>query len=196
MSFSLSSRFSPARGLLGVAAALVFAWAPAVAHAQLNSTAQAVTLNATLAESLTVQATGSPVTLTLQPNAVSNTGSVTITSTWTTAPSRANVTLYGWFGSATQALSDGATTPDYIPTSAIYGMDTNNGSSTAWTSFSSSTTPGVSGASLQIYRATLNSGNRSSNRTDTLGLQVNLSSLPNTPAGTYTGTLNLQAVAQ
>jgi hypothetical protein len=189
------SKFMSAGLTLGLASFLLSA--PAAYSQPLNSNAQTVALTANLAESLTISATPGTATFTLVPLGTSNSQTVAITQSWALQSSRAHVTLTGWFASATQALSNGATTPVYIPSSAVFGQVT-TGAPTTYTAFTQTPASGglgVSGASLVLTTTAITSSNYSYTRTDNLNLEINLTGLNGLPAGTYTGTLNLQAQA-
>ena len=177
-----------------VAAGLALAFSSAGYAANLNSTAATVTLNATLAESLTVTPTVSNLNIALVPGAKSAaSANVGITTTWVLGASRGNVQVVSYLGSASAALSDGT---NNIPASAVYGI-VNSGTAAAYTNGQSNGI-GLAGATLNIGAPTaITTANRNSSRTDTLALQVDLStgSLPQLPASTYIGTLNIQAVA-
>ena len=114
-------------------------------------------------------------------------------------PALASLKLYGYFSSASAALTDGYTTPNNIPTSAVLGqMPT--GTPTSYTAFTGSPGLGPAGAGLLLYTTSslLSVGCMPAGamcRTDTLNLEINISGLPQLPAGTYTGTLTLQAQA-
>jgi hypothetical protein len=163
-----------------------------------NSNASTVTLTATLPESLTIAATPSNVTFNLVAGSTANgSAPVAITTSWVLNGSRTSVTLTGWFSSAAQALAGTGSSPAYIPTSEIYGQVT-TGAPTTFTPFTATTTGGalgVSGASLVLFQATVDGTHRNITRSDNLNLQINLTSQPQLPADTYTGTLNLQAQA-
>jgi hypothetical protein len=163
-----------------------------------NSNAATVTLTANLAESLTIAATPSNVSFTLVAGSTANgSAPVAITTTWVLNGNRSTVTLTGWFSSAAQALAGTGSTPAYIPTSEILGQVT-TGTPTSYTAFTQTTSGGalgVSGASLVLFTNSITSSNRSATRSDNLNLQINLTSQPQLPADTYTGTLNLQAQA-
>ena len=96
------------------------------------------------------------------------------------------VSLYGYF-SSTAALSDSR--GDSIPTSAILGQCA-TGSPTAFTAFTSTDTKGLGAGSALLIWQTSNLLGLGSGRTDSLSLEINLSKVPQTPAGTYTGTVN------
>jgi hypothetical protein len=164
-----------------------------MASAQLNSTAQAITLNAKLNESLTVTLTANAVNFTLSAGSATNPGSANITATtaWTLAAGRGNVNVFAYFSSATAALSDPA--GDNIPSSAFFIAD-NAGPSTALTS---TVAFGGANAGLQLANVPITITNRSSSHTDAMAFNINLTggTLPQLPANTYTGTLNIQAQA-
>jgi len=178
---------------LYLAASFFFA---AHAGAQLNSNTSTVTLNATLAESLSVSATPTTVTFTLVAGgtALGNVP-VAITTTWVLASSRANVVLDGYFATATSALSGSASPVVNIPSSEVYGL-MSTGTPTTYTAFTANTALGPTGAGLLLYTQALSSTNRNSTRTDNLLLEINLSAQPQLPAASnYTGSLFLQAQA-
>lgn len=174
----------------------LFALATSVTFAQaLNSNTATVTLNATLNESLTVAATPSNVNFTLLSGGIA-TGSapVAMTTSWILKNSRTTVSLIGYFSSASAALSDGATTPTNIPTSEVLGQVT-TGTPTSYTAFTQTAALGPAGAGLTLFTQTISNTNRAASRNDNLNLEINLTSQPQLPAGSYTGTLNLQAQA-
>ena len=181
---------------LGFAATvLIFSLFSAKASAQLNSNSSTVTLNATLGEALSISATPSTVTFTLVGGGVANGSSaVAITTNWLLLPTRANLVLDGYFSSSTAALTDGRTTPDNIPTSAVFGQVT-TGSPTTYTAFTQTAALGPAGAGLTLFSLPLTLLNIVGTRTDNLNLRIDLSGQPLLPAGSYTGTLTLQAQA-
>ncbi len=99
-----------------------------------------------------------------------------------------SLSLYAYFMSST-ALASGS---DAIQASMVYGRCP-TGSSTTLTAFSQ-TTPFSAASGLLVYR-TGNLVALGSGRTDSLFLVVDLSTAPQLPAGSYTGTLVLQAQA-
>ncbi len=168
------------------------ALAPAVASAQLNSTVASVTLTATLSETLTISATPSAVTFALiSGGTAAASAPIAITTTWVLNASRANVVVDAYFGSATAALTNGSVN---IPTSEVFGT-VSTGTPTTATAFTQSAALGTAGAGLLLLSQALSASNRASTRTDNLALQINLASQPQLPAGTYTGTLSIQAQA-
>lgn len=185
--------------ILGLATIVLSA--PAAHSQALNSNTAAVTLSATLSESLTVTAaptSGSSVNFTLASGSTANgSAPVAMTTSWIMKGSRSTVTLTGYFASATSALTGTGSSPASIPTSEVLGQVT-TGTPTSFTAFTQ--TPGTgalgtAGASLVLLTQTVNGSNRSGSRNDNLNLQINLTSQPQLPADTYTGTLDLQAQA-
>jgi hypothetical protein len=174
--------------------ALIIAASSSMASAQvLNSGAQTIALNATLAESLTLSLSGNAVNFTLAAGSATNAGStnITATTTWVLKPSRTAVGVYAYFTSATAALTDGT---NNIPSSAFKISD-NAGPSTALTTVTPYT--GAVASGLQLGTVAITNANRSGNRADAMAFNIDLSggTLPQLPASTYTGTLNIQAQA-
>jgi hypothetical protein len=185
------------RGLILVLALIALA-SPAAFSQSINSNSSTVALTATLAESLTISATPSAVTFNLvSGGTATGNAPVAITQAWVLGATNVSVTLTGWFSNAAQALTSGGSSPVYIPTSEVLGQVT-TGAPTTYTAFTQ--TPGtgalgVAGASLVLTTTAITNTNRAAGRSDNLNLQINLTSQPQLPAGTYTGTLNLQAQA-
>ncbi len=166
---------------------------PRLGDAQLNSNSVPVVLTATLLEALTVTALPGAVNFNLSPGGTAD-GSlpVAITTTWVLGPSRTTVGLYGSFASSTVALTDGLS--HNIPSSALLGAVT-TGLPTTFTAFTQTGPFGSAGASLKLFNQSVGLANLTSLRNDQLNLRIDLTSLPNTPAGVYVGTLNIQAQA-
>ena len=164
-----------------------------MASAQLNSGAQTIALNATMAESLTLTLSANVVNFNLSAGSGTNAGSAGITATtkWTLAAGRNSVGVYAYFGSAAAALTDGA--GDNIPSSAFFISD-NAGPSTALTN---TVAYGAANAGLKLATVGITGANRSGTQTDAMTFNINLTggTLPQLPANTYTGTLNIQAQA-
>jgi len=181
--------------LLGiVAVTLAMTMMASLASAQaLNSTAQTIALNANLTESLTLNLSASAVNFTLAAGSAANPGSTNITATtaWTLKPGRTAVGVYAYFASAAAALTDGA--GDNIPSSAFFIAD-NGGASTALTN---TVVYGAANAGLKLANVPITAANRTAKRTDVMAFNINLTggTLPQLPANTYTGTLNIQAQA-
>ncbi|MGA3222698.1 MAG: hypothetical protein ABSC65_02995 [Acidobacteriaceae bacterium] len=175
--------------------AIFFILGTSAALCQLNSNTASVALKATLGESLTVAATPSTVAIPLvSGGTATGTSPVAITTNWVLSASRTAVTLVGYFSSATAALTDGAATPDNIPASEVLGQVT-TGTPTSFTAFTQTAPLGAAGAGLTLFTQALTETNRTANRTDNLNLEINLAAQPHLPAGSYTGTLNIQAQA-
>jgi hypothetical protein len=175
------------------AVALGLALATTMASAQaLNSGAQTIALNATLAESLTLSLSANAVNFTLAAGAAANPGStnITATTTWVLKPGRTAVGVYAYFANAAAALTDGT---DNIPSSAFFISD-NAGASTALTN---TVAFGAANGGLQLANVAITGANKSASRTDVMAFNINLSggTLPQLPAAIYTGTLNIQAQA-
>jgi hypothetical protein len=96
--------------------------------------------------------------------------------------------LYGYFSSSGAALT-GGTPAVNIPSSAVLGQ-VPTGSPLTYTPFTRSN-PMSSASLLLLCELFMGGGNGS--RTDTLNMEIDLEDLPQLPAGTYTGTLYLQA---
>jgi len=142
---------------------------------------------------LTVSATPNLVNFNLVSGgtAQGSTG-VTITTAWDIVGIFPTLDLYGYFTSSTAALTDGRSPAHLIPSSAVLGQVT-TGAPTSYTPFTQTAPFGGAGASLDLVSTTLGLFVTTGNRTDVLNLRINLSGLSSLPAGTYTGTLTLQA---
>ena len=173
------------------AVVVVMSCAATLASAQLNSGAQTITLNANLTESLTVSLSANAVNFTLAAGTAANPGStnVTATTTWVLKPGRTAVGVYAYFGSAAAALTDGV--GDNIPSSAFF-IANNGGASTALTN---TVAFGGANGGLQLANVAITGANKNASRTDVMAVNINLTTLPQLPANTYTGTLNIQAQA-
>jgi hypothetical protein len=180
--------------LMRIVGLMVAVFVATTASAQaLNSGAQPIALNATLGESLTLTLSASAVNFTLTAGSGVNAGSTNITATtaWVLKPGRTAVGVYAYFAAAGSALTDGA--GDNIPSSAFFISD-NGGASTALTS---TVAFGGANAGMQLANVPITGANKSASRSDTMAYNINLTggTLPQLPAGTYTGTLNIQAQA-
>lgn len=171
-------------------------WGPcwsAAAHAQTNSNSSTVALTATLPESLTISASPASVSFTLvQGGAAFGSSPVSITTTWLVSPASSSVALFGWFTTPAAALTDGASTPDNIPSSEVYGQ-VSSGAPTSYTAFTQSNALGSAQGGLELFTQSLSSTNFAGTRTDSLNLEIDLTNQPELPSGVYNGTLNLQA---
>lgn len=189
-------RFHLFAGVLAVTLAVALISSTAAA-APANSNVANVQFNATLNESLTVTVnSGSTVNFTLAPNLNSNPGSTTssVTTAWVLKPGRTNIAVWAYFSSAAAALNPTtAGNTATIPSSAI-GVQVNGAGG-----FNSCTTvsPFNAAASGVLIGNTSITGNTNTNssRTDTLAYNIDTTVVPQLPADTYTGVLNIQAQA-
>lgn len=175
-----------------VAAALALA-VPSLASAQLLSGVSSASLSASLPQSLTISITsGSSVNFTLAENAAANGDvPVVVQSTWNLNPGLIGaVSLYGYFDTPASALVDGANS---IPSSWVEGQMT-TGTPTTYTAFAQTNPVGPAGGSLALFSEAITGVNKIKTRSDNLDLRVNLTG-QTLPAGSYTGTLRLQARA-
>jgi hypothetical protein len=190
---TLGGKMKTVRISWAVMVGFAMALSAAVASAQLNSGAQTIALNANLAESLSVTLSANTVNFALSAGSATNAGSAGITATtaWTLAPGRNSVGVYAYFASAAAALTDGA--GDNIPSSAFFISD-NGGASAALTN---TVAYGAANAGLKLATVPITAANRSASRTDAMTFNINLTggTLPQLPANTYAGTLNIQAQA-
>lgn len=181
--------------------ALAMTFVASMASAQvLDSGAQPIALNATLAESLTLSLSANAVNFTLSAGSAVNAGSTNITATtkWVLKPGRTAVGVYAYFGSSTAALT-GTASGVNIPSSAFSIADTGAGSGGAGTSGALTNTVVYGGATagLRMANVAITGANKNASRTDQMAFNIDLSTgtLPQLPADTYTGTLNIQAQA-
>ena len=182
--------------------ALAAAISPA-AKAQINSNTGTVSLNATLPESLTVNVTsGAVVNFTLAANTAANAGSTTSTiqTAWVLQPGRTKVTVWAWVANGAAALTDGA--GDNIPASAVTAAAAGSGSAGGALNTVASGGAGVpvfvspaAATGVQIGNVTINGANKAGSTTTTLTWNINTTGVPQLPAATYTGTVNIQAQA-
>jgi hypothetical protein len=191
------------RRLLVIAAGIVLATSiPRTANAQLNSTAGTVTLNATLAESLTVSVTsGAVVSIPLAANTAANPGltTSTIQTAWVLTRGRNTVTVWAWVPSGIAALTDGT---NNIPASAVTATAAGSGSAGGPLNTVTSGGAGVpafvtpaAATGVQIGTVNVTGANRASSTTTTLTWNINTTFNAQLPASTYTGTVNIQAQA-
>jgi hypothetical protein len=142
-----------------------------------------------LGGSVTVTAAPAFVSFNLVSNGLaSSSSSVGVTTTWMGLSRLSRMNLYGYFSGAEAALSGGSPAVS-IPSSAVLGQMP-AGFPSSYTPFTQSNP--IAGASLLLYCEPSMAGGNGS-RTDTLNMQINLQGLSQLPAGTYIGTLYLQA---
>ena len=179
------------------AIALGLALATTMASAQaLNSGAQTIALNATLAESLTLSLSAASVNFTLAAGSAANAGSTNITATtaWVLKPGRTAVGVYAYFANAGAALTDGA---NNIPSSAFSISDNAGPAAALVNTVPSGGGFGAANAGLQLANIPITGTNKNSSHGDTMSFNIDLTggTLPQLPASIYTGTLNIQAQA-
>lgn len=170
-------------------AAMIFV-APSSAQV-LNSGASPIALNAVLSDSITLTLSGNAVNFTLVGGSATNPGStgITATTTWVLRPSVNSLKLYAFFSSSTAALSDGA--GHNIP-SADFQISANG---SAFAALTNTVAFGGANAGLQVSSVPIRGFNKTGTNSDVMTFNINLAPLPNLPAGTYTGTLTIQAQA-
>lgn len=157
----------------------------------LNSVARPISLQAVLSDSISIALSSNAVNFTLIAGNLSNPGStsITATTTWVLKPNVNSLKLYAFFSSSASALTDGAA--DNIP-SADFQISNNGGAFNALTN----TVPfGGANAGLQLSSTPILGNNKTGQRTDVMNFNINLTPLPSLPAGSYTGTLTIQAQA-
>ena len=163
---------------------------PSTSRAQSLSNITNLTLNAVVQQSISVTVSAVAVNFNLVPGTGPTAGAptVTVTTNWALNPAGSpTMSLYGYFTSSTAALTNGA--GNNIPSANVL-TSINAGAPGA---FTGSGPFGAAGASRQIYTLGITGANKTGTRNDTLGLFINLTTQPNLPAGTYNGTLSLQA---
>ncbi len=143
--------------------------------------------------SLSISATPSLVLFSLVPRGVApGSSAVAITTTWggSLCLFTCSINVYAYFASPTAALSGGSPIVD-IPSSAVLG-EVPTGTPTSFTPFTQ-TSPFGGAAALELFSQSWVLYAGAGSRTDALDLEINLASLPQLPAGTYSGTLFIQA---
>jgi hypothetical protein len=164
------------------------------ANAQAVRVAAAGASPQTAVGSLTVSAAPASVQFNLVEKGIaSGSSAVAITTSWggSFCVLTCTVNLYAYFASAGAALSGGSPAVN-IPTSEVLGQ-VPTGTPTTFTAFTQTSPVGGAGASLELFSQSFYIYTGSSQRTDDLNLEIDLSSQPQLPAGTYTGTLYIQA---
>lgn len=177
----------------------------AAAQAGTVSTARIVALAATKTGKLTMGViSGSAQTLgTLTDNTTNNFPTpVVIQTQWDLNPGQTgSVNVIGWFATPTQALTNGVGTN--IPSSRMKGQLTPGAPAptsfpATFTAFTQNAVGGIgtAGGSLRLFQINISGSNKIQTRTDNLSLQLDLTGAGVLPPGTYSGTLNIQAVTQ
>ena len=185
----LQTKFGTAAAL--ALATLVAMLAPPAGAQVLNSGASTIALQAVLSQSVTLTLSGNAVNFNLTAGSAANPGNTSITATtrWTLKPSVGSLNVYAFFSNSASALTDGA--GSNIP-SADFQISNNGGAFTALTN----TVPfGGANAGLQLSSTRILGNNKTGTHNDVMNFNINLTPLPNLPAGAYTGTLTIQAQA-
>lgn len=179
----------------GVLALAVLALAlPATSSAQIVSGIGNVNLNAVMPQSVTVTVTGGSTVNFALTDGVATNGDVpaVIETRWNLNPGLVGaVSLYGYFDTPAQALTDGV--GNDVPSSWVEGQMA-TGTPTTYTAFTQTNPVGPAGGSLSLFSTVITGLNKVSTRTDNLDLRINLTG-QTLPASTYTGVLRLQARA-
>jgi hypothetical protein len=191
--------------LLLLTALVAVAEEQAAAQAGTVSTARVVSLAATKTGKLTMGViSGAAQTLpVLTDNTTNNFPSpVVIQTQWDLNPGQTgSVNVIGWFSTPSQALTNGAGTN--IPSSRMKGQLTPGAPAptsypATFTAFTQNAVGGIgtAGGSLRLFQINISGSNKIQTRTDNLSLQLDLTGAGVLPPGTYSGTLNIQAVTQ
>jgi hypothetical protein len=174
--------------------------AQAAAQVGRLSNAQVISLAAAKSSQLSLAVTSGATQL--FPNFVDNTTNtfpspVVIQTRWDLNPGQTgSVRVIAWFANPAQALLNSASgTP--IPSSRMRGRVA-TGVPVTFTAFTQNPVGGVgaAGGSLQLLNVNVTGANKTTTRSDNLQLQLDLTGAPVLPPGTYSGTLNIQAVTQ
>lgn len=176
-----------------LAGAVVLSLAAGMAQAQVGLTSSPATVALTATKSATLTLSPASATATLasitDSSASNQFSAVNLTTSWNLS-SGTSVRLIGWFATPAQALVNGT---DFIPSSKVEGRV----GAAAFAPFSGGAVGGVGVAngSLQLFSQAVGAGTFLGSRSDQLDVRLNLANTF-TVAGTYSGTLNLQAVVQ
>jgi hypothetical protein len=149
-------------------------------------------------QSLSISVSPGTANFTLASGGVSNSQTVVITTSWIALVIGTDtLDIYGYFLSPTAALQNTTNSSYVIPSSAVYGQVTGTGSLvSSYTPFTATTPFGsASGLHLSDNTITLLLVLGIGSQTDNLAMRINLSGQSQVPAGSYMGTLTLQAVA-
>ncbi len=122
---------------------------------------------------------------------------VVIQTQWDLNPGQTgSVGVIAWFATPAQALFS-AVSGTAIPSSRMRGRVV-TGVPVTFTAFTQNGVSGVgtAGGSLQLLNVNVTGANKTTTRSDNLQLQLDLTGAPVLPPGTYSGTLNIQAVTQ
>jgi hypothetical protein len=174
--------------------------AQAAAQVGTVSNAQVISLAAAKNSRLSIAVTsGAAQSLpTFTDNTTNNFPSpVVIQTQWDLNPGQTgSVRVIGWFATPAQALfNSGSGTA--IASSRMRGRVA-TGVPVTFTAFTQNPVGGVgtAGGSLQLLNVNITGANKTTTRSDNLQLQLDLTGAGVLPPGTYSGTLNIQAVTQ
>jgi len=175
------------------AAALVLLASVSAFAANNNSAVSTVTLTAILPETLTVSLDQTAVNFALTAGSATNAGSVPIvaTTTWALGAGRASVQLYAYIDTAAAALTGPVNIAGTTITATVGGVGAGN-FATDIASFLGSAGTGLPSP---IFTQALTAGTLVGVHSSSVALNIDLTSLPALPVGTYTGTLHFMAVA-
>jgi hypothetical protein len=156
------------------------------AQAQVQSNVQTIALNLTIGESITLSAP-SPATITFSPTTGLGTTTSNITVTWNLATDHSQYNLYAYFSSAS-ALTSGS---NVIPTSALES-NWGSGGTPCNTAITFTTTEIPNGCAVTSFTS---STQLQGSNTFAFGLWIPGYTPTMFPVGTYTGTVNIAAIA-
>lgn len=171
-----------------VVAALSLIWSPAATAQALTSGPAAITLNVSVAETLTLSCTPPTVSFSGSGGTLQASAPISCTTTWSLAPTRSSLTVAQYF--TTPFVFNGLSLGPNIFTSSVDG-----GAATPFSN-NSNTIAGVTGYfGPNLLSLSTSNGNlpSQSQHTDTSQLTLNTASMP---PGSYTSTLNILAIAQ
>ncbi len=191
----MKARFHLLASVLAVAVTLAVMSGPAAAAPATSNTGQ-VQLNAILNEQISITLSGATtVNFTLAPNTASNpgVGTTSVLTQWILKPGRTSVQVWAYF-TTTTALSSTTGGTATIPSSAVGIQVGGVGGFTACSTVSPFNAA-ASGMLISNTAITPNTNNTSS-RTDSLAYNIDTTVVPQLPADSYSGTLNIQAQAQ
>jgi hypothetical protein len=157
--------------------------------AQVNSAAGTdVTINATLAESLTVSLDSLTMSIPLTAGSAVNPGLTPInaTTTWSLAGGRTAVALYTYFDTPVALISGASSIANTQFTAKVDG-----GAALPFTAI----VPFGAAYAVQVFNQPITIANRIGTRTTAVTLNIDLSAFPLLPPGTYSGTIHFRAQA-
>lgn len=173
----------------------------ASAQPGLLSSIRTVSLSATRPSSIsvTILSGGSQTLATIVDNVANNFPTpVRIMTAWDLPPGYPSVRLVAYFSNPAQALVNGtAALTSARMRGRVLTTPITPWQPTGWTSFTQNGTGGVgvNGGTLRLFRVPINAATRKASRTIDLQLQLNLTGQPPINAGTWTGTMNVRAIA-